>query len=696
MRRFKRMSFSTPCSAAVVFVLLAWPMGDATGQTFTGDGDGTSWNDSNNWDSGIVPGATGDNNPVVEITNQPDVRLDAPTTLSTVNQSLAELFINFNDSVLSVNAPSQLDSIAGNNWLRSTVNVNADLDTRASMSGGVLNLNSGELSGALSLLSGAPSGGGGFPPFGGGASGPATVNRNGGTLNLDALSVSGEPSAPGVIDLLGSDTVATATAGENGVLNVDGASITSGLSINAGGTANLNAGAFDGVHRVDGGTLNLNGGTLAGRLRLNNFVDSVRNPSGMDPTFIQNGGTLDLVTLDAIGNVAVDINSTDNVRGNIEALSGAQITINRDLTLERLVPGTNFFNNASVIAGQGSTVFLNADILESSTVSFFGDSLQRADGVSINTITLDVNSANYTYDGTDTISSNVRITDGALTLVEDLSGATVSATRSTVAVDTESNLLNLGGSDQSTINVNQATNVSNVVSVTADSVLNVNADLQAGSTNGTRSFGGTINLNDSTLRGRLQLLDGTAGEVPVLNRDGGILELYGLNVEDGNDLDLLAGDSIANDIVLREGSNLDVFTALDLNSLVGLDGGSTLNVFQSVGQLNGLAAEQLGIDAGSMLNLNFDVMLAAEDELDFALRLNGDAVAQLESFIAGGQLTFTGPASTSIGVIRDIDRFGNFTYVGYIGTSAVPEPSSLSLMIVGTLAIAGRRRRRRS
>ena len=707
MNCFKRKRFfSAPCYLILVATLLSGPIDKVAGQTFTGGGDGFSWNDGSNWDGGSVPGS-GDDNPFVEITDQTDVQINVPTTLGTTSGS-EELSVNFTDSVLSVNAPSQLDAAIGVDWLRSTLNVNADLNSRATMNGGVLNLNSGVLSGTLSLGSADPAGGGGFPPFpfppfgGGGDSGPAVVNRNGGTLNLESLSVSGGDAAPGVIDLTGSDTVGEATAGDNGVLNVNGAAITSGVNANAGGTANINSGTVSGVHDINGGTLGLNGGALTGELRLSNFGQD-SNPSGADPTFTRSGGTLDLLTLDATGNVAIDINAGDNVSGGIQTREGAQVTINSDQALERLVNSNNGFTNGSLIAEQGSTVFLNADILDSELVQYQGDSLQRAAGVSIQTQTLNVSSADYTYDGTDSINGSINITDGDLDVTTEFvtpssQGVTVNANRATVSINAELTpgvLGSLSGTGQSTININQATNASFVVSVGGGSVLNVNADLQAGNANGTTVRGGTVNLNNSTLRGRLQLLDGTAGEASVFNRDGGAtLELFGLRIEDGNHLDVLNGDSISNDISLQEGSSLDVFTSLELNSFASLAGGSTLNVFQSDGELTGFAAQQLELDDSSTLNLNFDDFLAAEDELDFGLRLTGDVVDELEAFIANGQLTFTGPESASIGVIRDVSSFGDFTYVGYIGVSAVPEPNGL--MLLGIVSLAGMINRRRS
>ncbi len=707
MSCFKRSGFrflTTTCCIVFAATFLSATLTEAVGQTFTGGGDGFSWNDDSNWDGGVVPGSPGDDNPFVEITNQPDVQINAPTTLDTTSGS-EELSVSVTDSILSVNAPSQLDAVIGVNWIRSTLNVNADLNSRATVNGGVLNLNSGIFSGSLSLGSADSAGGGGFPPFpfppiGGGGSDPAVVNRNGGTLNLESLSVSSGDSALGVIDVLGSDAIAEATAGDNGVLNVNGAAITSGLDANAGGTANINSGTVSGVHEINGGTLSLNGGTLTGQLSLRNF-DQDTNPSGDDPTFTRSGGTLDLLTLDATGNVAVDINAGDNVRGGLQTREGAQVTINSDLTLERLVNSNNGFTNGSLIAEQGSTVFLNADILDSELVQYQGNSLQRASGVSIRTQTLTISSADYTYDGTDSIDGSINITDGDLNVTADPATANpmdvaIGADSATVSINAESTLLNLGGAGQSTIDINQATDVSNVVSVSAGSVLNVNADLQAGNVNGTMVRGGTINLNDSTLRGRLQLLDGTAGGGDsTLNRDAGsTLELFGLWIEDGNHLDLLADDSVSSGIALQEGSSLDTFTSLDLDNFVSVFGGSTLNVFQSDGQLDGLAARQLDLDGSSTLNLNFDDVLAAEDELDFGLRLIGDVVDELESSIANGQLTFTGPESASIGVIRDVSSFGDFTYVGYIGVSAVPE--SNGLILLGIVSLAGMTKRRRS
>ena len=164
-------------------------------------------------------------------------------------------------------------------------------------------------------------------------------------------------------------------------------------------------------------------------------------------------------------------------------------------------------------------------------------------------------------------------------------------------------------------------------------------------------------------------------------------------IDGDTDLDLVAGDSVSNNIVLQDGASVDSFVALDLDDFVFLESGSNLSIVQVDGQLDGLIAQQLQIDDTSMLSITFDEVLAAEDELDFGLRLNGDVSAELESLIVAGRITFTGPDSVSIGVFRDEASFGNFTFLGYVGVSAVPEPGSAGLLAFLCVTALVRRRR---
>ena len=362
--------------AIVVLSLILFSVVDVrvtAAQMWIGGGDGSTWNDGANWDGGEVPEA----------------------------ESLA-LITSFSP-VMPFDVSVNQSTIAGLVFVENSIlNFNADFSGFASVSGGAVNLNAGTLSGDLSL---------GGTSFFGDATENTAFNRTGGVLALNSLGIGGPGPDAAAIDLLGSDSVLNANVGENGVLNINDGTISDSLQVNAGGIANLNSGSVSGTQNIDGGTLNLNGGSLTGELSLN-------NTAGTDPTFNKTGGIFDLTSLDLGGNASFVISGTDNVRGNISVSEGAQMTINRELVLERLVNSSNFFTNGSLVANEGSTIFLNANITQSELVEFNGDSLQRADGVSISTQTLVANSTDYVFDGTDTITGSIEINDGTLDVVQ--------------------------------------------------------------------------------------------------------------------------------------------------------------------------------------------------------------------------------------------------------------------------------------
>ena len=634
----------------VLILFVPWAS-QANAQQWTGDGDGSSWNDAGNWDTGSVPGV--DDFAIIFTPTGFPFPFDV-----NVNQSTAAGLVVVENSSL---------------------NVNSDFGGELGVAGGAFNLNSGTLTGGLSL------GSVGF--FG--DTEAAEFNRNGGVLALDSLSL-GEVSNS--VSLLNGDSITSVSVNDGGVVDLDGAAITESLLVGELGTLNLNSGSISGVQNVDGGTLNLVGGTLSGEFRISENI-----ASGANPTLTRSGTVLDLLALDLGGDVSLSIDATDNVRGAIDVSENAELTINRDLTLERLVNSNNSFTNGSLVAREGSVVNLNADIVDSELVEYHGNSLQRANGVSITTTTLVVNSANYAFDGTDTITGSVRIDDGSLEIDQDPANFnfTIDATGSTVSINTESLLGKVEGGQQSTININEATDVDDVLTVDETSVLNINADLTAGTTNGTIASGGTINLNNGMLGGRLQLFESVSGSGAVFNRaNGTILDLFGLRIDGETHLDLMEVDTVANSILLSNGASVDAFTALDLLGTGGLTlaSDSDFSFFQADGQLDGLSLSELQIDGTSILNLSFDDLLAEEDQLDFALRLSGDQVSDLESLLASGQVLFSSPDSISVEVIRDTNRFGNFTYLGYVGV-AVPEPTAFPLLLAFAATALGARRR---
>lgn len=634
---------------------------------WTGLGDGSSWNDDDNWQrifSGM-PGIPGVNDLAFI---EPFPFGDAgPFPGGPFPGGLGELNVQ-------VNQPTIAGAVGVTN---ATLDINANF--RADVfagGGGVVNLNSATLSGSLGLGSGSASFFGGGP-----ADGIGVFNRTGGVLNLTGVALGSEAGLPTVVlDLLASDSVngGNSSVNENGVLNIEGAAVDWEGAID-GGTVNLNSGTVSGSTTVNfGGALNINGGVLSGDLGLGGFV-------GTAPILNRTGGTLDLSSLTLIGGAhELVINPTDNITGSVNVADGSQLTINRDLELSN-GPGFTEFRIQTA-----SRAFLNGDLTVPRLV-YEGDSLVRGDGVKFSTEILQFKGTEYTHDGTDTISRSFEVDNGQLIIDQNIEQLeTISASNgSTVNVNAESVLQGGQGfliGNQSTLNINAETNADNQAGISGGSVLNVNADLTLGSNNGIRVFGSTINLNDGTVKGRMQLREENGVATTYTRSANAVLELFSLEIQGATHVELMEGDSISRSLGLSDNASADVMASIgSLSQSVSVSTGSQLRVLQADGQLDGLSARDFSIDDSSMVDLIFDDMLAAEGELDFALRLDFDKIDLLTGLLDSGRLTFSGAASSDIRVIRDLNRFGDFTYVGYVGGAvSIPEPAC-SLWIAALL-----------
>ena len=427
---------------------------------------------------------------------------------------------------------------------------------------------------------------------------------------------------------------------------------------------------------VRNGVLNLNsGGVLRGDLLVFN-----ENPTGLSSQINQNGGRLDLGRLDIRNDLEVTLGPDDRVSDAIGLLDNSRLTISSDQTL-----------TSDIGVTENATLDLNADLVAGSLR--IDGTLNRAAGVMFDVNRLEVTGVEYDLDGTDTVRTFLAGRNGAtINVLAPVPGPTVNAfgfnlgvaDNSTINVDvastTDSHYNTLNASGDSDINVNAETRVDNVLGVT-DSTLNVNDNVIVGSTNGLLATSSQVNLNGGTITGSLRLLDrpfralGPVGPASTLTRTGEtILALFDLEVSGSTQLELAQGDSVSRSLLLSNGA--------------------VVEYAQGSGQFDGLMLEQfVGVDESSTLHFIFDDVLAAEGELDFALRVDLGHLDTLQSLLDAGRITVAG-GPDSIGVISDTNRFGDFAYIGYVGVSAVPEPSSLSMLFAATLALAGRRRRR--
>jgi hypothetical protein len=139
---------------------------------------------------------------------------------------------------------------------------------------------------------------------------------------------------------------------------------------------------------------------------------------------------------------------------------------------------------------------------------------------------------------------------------------------------------------------------------------------------------------------------------------------------------------------LNKGATVTSLVALQ-NGSVNIADMSKFTLIQTLGQMEGLAIDFLNIDVTSLIDIQFDSADSAG--LDWGLRWTGDKQTELQNYLDAGLLTFSG-GTEPISVFYDSANYGDFTYLGYLGTASVPEPSSL--MLFGITALFAARRRR--
>ena len=183
-----------------------------------------------------------------------------------------------------------------------------------------------------------------------------------------------------------------------------------------------------------------------------------------------------------------------------------------------------------------------------------------------------------------------------------------------------------------------------------------------------------------------------------------------ISTPEGVNLELLDEDRVTNSIELDSGAKVILSRQTALDSLtVG-----QLSEFEfrlDEGESEGLSLRSLRIEsegtgsffgrgnAAGLLDIQFASL--GDEGLNWGLRLDGNQTSRLQGFLSDDLLTFdlVGEAATDasfapeIGIIRDVEAFGDFTYLGFVNPVAVPEPSSMTLLLVGGLGLGLRRRR---
>lgn len=407
------------------------------------------------------------------------------------------------------------------------------------------------------------------------------------------------------------------------------------------------------------------------------------------------GGSYSAGVLSIADGAAVDFVSGDSVGGDVLIDTGSTLAIATPL----VTSGTLYLANGGGVTRSSQTITVDSVTLTgaSSFQSIAGDSIQSASvgGGSTFTMNAALELAGLTVSGDDglggpsafiaaaplTISSggNVQVSNGGFL-----------AASAAVTGDGVSSSLTVSGSG-STLSVFAP--VSAFDSVAIDT-------------------GGFVELASGTIASGSLAISGSL----AFDRTSGTYETDSLSLADGAAVDYGASDTITTNAVVGSAATLELKRDLTLTGALTLaDGGAIIRVLESidtqtltvtglstlallptdqVGQLSlsggggvstvtQLELASLSItDAGSLLTLGaFD---GVNGDLRYALRVYGDVQTQLSAYLVGGEISL-GPAPQTPGVVYDVGRFGNFTYVGYV--VAVPEPSTI-VFFLGSLLTA--------
>ena len=549
-------------------------------------------------------------------------------------------------------------------------------------------------------------------------SGSSTVNRtNGARLDLGTLSIDqgsytqdgfdtirdGVNATNGSQFVIETESVFTGEIGveNNSELTINAATTLGVIDADSGSTVNVNADTVTGGTRIcdselnlnadlsastlslDGGSvLNQDSGTFTGRLRISD--------SFFSGTPIINRGddtTLNLTSINIRGSTNLTIRETDQVTESIVLVDGADLTLAGNTNLS----GTVF--------ADASNVNLQADLVaerlrlggEATLTRSNGAAFDVQDFTLVDTIS---GTGEYTYDGTDTIRRVIEIQQDGVLNIDASFG------------DVRPSQIVLSGGE---LNVNAETDV-DFIDLSFFSETTINSDVTANLVN---VEGGTLNLNGGvTSISTLNL--GREFNSPIVNRNGGLLDIADLTVigristPGGVNLELLDEDRVTNSIELDFDAKVTLSRQTALDSLtIGL--ASEFEFRLDEGESEGLSLSSLRIEpigAGSLLGNGMgllDIQFASlgEEGLNWGLRLDGNQTSRLQGFLSDDLVSFdlVGEAAADasfapeIGIIRDIEAFGDFTYLGFVNPVAVPEPSSIMLLLVGCLGLGLRRSR---
>ena len=635
-----------------------------------------------------------------------------------------------NGGVVNASAGSSLGYLqaygTNGNGDRATFNVNGDVTLAGAQAayGGIINLNSGTLSGALTLFF---YGAGSVNQAGGhyateilGLSDGATLTYGTGDSIARHVSLSNGAALTLAKDLaiygdlaIGDATTSLDSAG----YNYAASSLT--LYSNAALTYGIGDSITGDVDISDGATLTLAKDlVLDSTLSLSSGGSLVRSSE----TISALGFVVDNATLDLLAGDTFDAGSVSDVA------NGSVVNAPAGSSLGALwVYGTNgsgdraMFNiNGDVtiadygIAAYGGIVNLNSGTVSAQQLLFAGAGSANQAGGHYATASLELfEGAALTYGTGDSITSDVRISDGAtLTLAKDLiiSGA-LAVDGATTSLDSAGHAISadtLGVSNGATLTLDQNLTLTSglflesggsiartteTISAQKFNVDNATLDLLAGDTFSPSStsyvsHGGVVNAPAGTAIGSLEV-SGTniSGDRATLNVNGdttiagyasafsggiinltsGTLSAQRLFFDGVGSVSQAGGHYATASLELYDGASLAYSTGDSIDSLF-VDGAGSLLSAQSPLELLGLSLSNGGI-------LYLSAFTGSGTVSNWALRLSGNNQSFLENLITDGFITgSSGPLMVTY------DGGSNATFVTF---TAVPEPSTYAMALVG-------------
>jgi hypothetical protein len=301
------------------------------------------------------------------------------------------------------------------------------------------------------------------------------------------------------------------------------------------------------------------------------------------------------------------------------------------------------FSFANGLSVNGGSLVLNSSV-DAGSIWLDNAVITRFNDASLSTSNLSVSNMTFDLDGTDNVSDSVSVSNATLNVL------------------TPTSLAGSINSNDSIVNIEADTSLSYLSLYGSTLNLNANLDLNSGTliTNG-----GAIHQNGDLSSGSLHL--GWNGDATTFNRTSGTLTLDSLRVDSGSTLDLTGADTV---------------------HFIAVSADSELSFTQLAGQTTGLDLESLLLDSDANLTVIFDN--PDYNGFNWGLRVFGDRQSEMNDWLAGGQLSSNFAGS---GIFYDVSSFGDYTYFGAF--SAVPEPASISLVLLALACGTVRMRRRR-